>query len=85
MLQTRSWCRFYIFEVEELENKERNDVPLARDLASDCDVTISVTAFVFRLIQMLQIQSWCLFYYIQGRGTRKYGLLSLVEMLIISF
>ena len=37
---------FIIFEVEELENKERNDVPLASDLASDCDVTISVTCFV---------------------------------------
>ena len=33
--------------VEELENKEGNDVPLARDLASDCDVRISVTMFYF--------------------------------------
>ena len=37
---------FTIFEVEELENKEGNDVPLARDLANDCDVTISVTCFI---------------------------------------
>ena len=32
-----------IFEVEELENKKGNDVPLAPDLESDCDVTLSVT------------------------------------------
>ena len=32
-----------VFEVEELENKDKNDVPLARELASDCDITISVT------------------------------------------
>ena len=46
---TKATCRFNlgvdftIFKVKELENKEGNDVPLARDLASDCDVTISVT------------------------------------------
>ena len=34
---------FTIFEVKELINKEGNDVPFARDLANDCDVTISVT------------------------------------------
>ena len=36
-----------MMKVEELENKEGNDVPLTRDLASDCDVTISVTMFYF--------------------------------------
>ena len=28
----------YIFEVEELENKEGNDVSLARDLESNCEI-----------------------------------------------
>ena len=38
---------FTILEVEELEYKEGNNVPHARDLASDCDVTISVTCSYF--------------------------------------
>ena len=35
-----------MFEVEELEYKEGNDILLARDLASDCDVTISMTCLI---------------------------------------
>ena len=36
-----------IFEVKELENKEGNDVSLARDLESNCDITIFVTCCIF--------------------------------------
>ena len=38
---------FTIFEVDELKYKKGDDVPLARDLASDCDVTIPVTLSYF--------------------------------------
>ena len=37
---------FTIFEAEELGNEETNDVPLVRDLESDCGVTISVTCII---------------------------------------
>ena len=37
---------FTIFEVGELENEEVVDVELARDLESNCDVTLSVTCFI---------------------------------------
>ena len=47
MTQDRSWCRFYhISEVGELENEEITYVELARDLESNCDVTIFVTCFI---------------------------------------
>ena len=48
MTETRSYrgVDFTLFEVEELENKEINDVQLARDLESDCDVTISQTSLI---------------------------------------
>ena len=35
MLRRDPGVDFAIFEIEELENEEGNDVPLARDLTSD--------------------------------------------------
>ena len=44
MTQDRSRCQFYhIFEVGGLENDKSIYVELARDLESDCNVTISLT------------------------------------------